>query len=81
LFTDFGIKGGGCPGHEEHQHIIDALSARRKYRVLKDPSQLRRRAVRTPSQRQWNRLWQGFIKAKPSDHMRDEFLKMNHRKA
>lgn len=66
-----------CPGYREHSRLVAAMRARRKYYRIYDSSFCPEEEVRTVPEKEWPKLLQKFIKAKPSRRMIKAFIGMN----
>ena len=78
LDTNFGSAGVDCLGHAEFYRIVDTLFARRIYAAMWNPRDKNMEKMRAVPNREWPILWRKFIKAKPSNSMIRQFVKMNN---
>jgi len=77
LDTDFGKADVNCPGHKEFYRIVDVFFSRRIYASMRDPRYGQKDQIRRVPIREWPRLWRKFVRARHSNPMVLEFIKMN----
>jgi len=71
LETDFGDSGIGCQGYKQVKKVMNALGQGVPYFVGTS-------SKNKPIQSQWKRIYKKFLRAEPSDEMKQAFIRINN---
>jgi Fe-S-cluster containining protein len=71
LETDFGERGIGCPGYKQVRKVMHTIGQGVPY-FVGTPSKS------NPIQLKWKRIYKKFLKVKPSDKMKQAFIRINN---